>query len=124
MKKTNFMNPVFIKYGEWDLLDEDAIGDMEEEKEWREEKHWNGKNGSLEEEKVYSSSDNYASWDMYKEHLEPYKLDVIGLPPDRDWKRVLDIHTQDPHLRKLLINEKLMLFDKRPKTLLNTGSIF
>ncbi len=101
--KGKFLNSSFFKYGAMKLMeddiDEDSMkGDVEEESQEEER-----------EEKTHSSTEAYASWDMYKEHLEPYKLDVISLPPDRDWKKILDIHTQDPHLRKLAINEKLML---------------
>jgi hypothetical protein len=55
---------------------------------------------------LYKITDSYGSWDTYKEHLNEYRMDSIKSSTDRDMKRLLlDIHTQDPHLRKLVLQE-------------------
>jgi hypothetical protein len=55
----------------------------------------------------YRKGDEYAAWEVYKDHLNEYRLDkkLLNMPPDRDWSKSIPIHTQDPHLRKLVMQE-------------------
>lgn len=55
----------------------------------------------------------YEKRDLYKEDLKQYSLDALDVLMDtthftsQEWRqKQIDIHTQDPHLRKLVLKDK------------------
>jgi hypothetical protein len=55
----------------------------------------------------------YEARDTYKEDMEQYSLEALAILRDKthftsqNWRQRIDIMTEDPHLRKLVLEEKL-----------------
>jgi len=104
MAKKRFDGSAFPKYGTDDFLDEEVV-DLEEGAEKKE--------GSKEEdsdEMEAGDRSRFYKHDLYKDDMEQYALDAMGVIMDTaqftERKKHIDIHAQDPNLRRLVLREK------------------
>ena len=112
----------FFKYGTLldDLLDEEEIEDMEEDMRDDGKAKKSGKGdkeaGPADEMETHHKYNilSYEKRDLYKEDLGQYDLAAMDIMMDtthftsQDWRLKVDVHTQDPHLRRLVLKEKML----------------
>lgn len=106
----------FLKYGTEEFLDEDFIDniddgiDGDEKNGKKPEKDDEENDADGEDRRHFYKDDVYEKRDLYKDDMDQYSIDAMDVLMDTarktERRKVIDVHTQDPHLRKLVLKEK------------------
>ncbi|MBN2330341.1 MAG: hypothetical protein JXC85_00860 [Candidatus Aenigmarchaeota archaeon] len=106
----------FFKYGSAfeDLLDQDDLEDIgSDDKGKKDETDDESPEGESESNNFYKHS-LYSRHDLYKDDKEQYALNAMDILRDTTHftsegrRSNISAHTQDPHLRRLVLKEKML----------------